>query len=214
MGQKYCLKKNHFNMRLSFIILFFVSSLTCFAGEESDTNIVKRKWYIPDHFDLQFAGNIGFGSGGFGYAFAKNKLETDLMYGYVPIEFGGPLNSLTLKETYIPFFPVKTGDYKFDLFTIGLYFNYTMGKQFFFSPTSKPQYEAGYYDYSSAFRVGIFAGGGIQRLIDNSCFEKIGLYYEVGTYDLALHNYIFNVNKSSFKGLFSLALGVKLYLKD
>lgn len=207
------LKKKRFRMRHLFILFYLFLSCYCRASERNEGDRSKVRWYFPDHAQLQFAGNIGFISGGVGYTVAKGKLETDLMFGYVPVEFGGPLSSFTLKEMYLPFRPVKMGNYQLDLFAIGLYLNYTLGKRFFFSPATRPQYESGYYDYSSALRGGFYAGGRINRKIDQGCFNKAGLYYELGTYDLALHNYIFNINKSSFRGLFSLALGVKLFFK-
>ena len=144
----------------------------------------------------------------FGLQFEFEEAHTDLSRLYapcnVPAYFGGPLHSF-------PFKPIKAGSYSIDILTVGLYFNYTPGKQFFFSATSREEYPKNYYDYSSALRLGVFAGGRIHRKFDSGSFDKIGLYYELGTYDLAVHNYIFNVSKSSFKGCSALRLALNCF---
>ena len=126
------------------------------------------------------------------------------------------MTSFTVKEIYIPFRPMGTTRIKVDPFTIGIYFNYTLGKQFFLVASAKQQYPERYYDYSSALRTGLFVGGRIQRKTKCVGLDRIGFYYELGTYDLAVHNYIFNINKSGyrFNELFSLALGIKFFLKN
>ena len=181
------------------------------AGSADST--ATRHWCIPDHIKIQFAGNIGFMSAGAGYGFAKNKFELDLMYGYVPPVYGGNLHTLTIKNTWIPIKSLYAGDrIKFDILTLGIPISYTFGKQFFFVPP-KDQYPSRYYDYSSALRFGFFAGGKVHYELPGSCFREAGIYYELGTYDLLIHNYLFNKDSMRFGNLFSLALGVQFKLK-
>ncbi len=180
------------------------------AGNETDSTS-RCHWLIPDHTKLQFAGNIGFLSSGFGYSYSKDKAELDLIYGYVPKTFGGPLHSVTLKNTWIPFRPIDPGKgFSFDWFTVGIPVTYTFGSQFFFL-APKDQYPARYYDYSSALRLGLFVGGRANYEIQNNgYFNSVGMFYEFGTYDLLLHNYIFNIGTTRFVDIFNLALGVKV----
>ena len=132
------------------LVLFLFLSASAKAEEPG------RHWLVPDHFPLQYAGNIGFASAGFGYGLAHDKLEMDFMYGYVPKDFGGPLNSISLKSTWIPFKPVPMGALTMDFFSTGLVLNYSLGEQFFFIASTQDRYPARYYDHSSALRFGIF----------------------------------------------------------
>jgi len=190
-------------------IWMLVAALNCQAQDSSE----HRHFLLPDHVPLQYAGNIGFLSTGIGYSIFKDKIELDFMYGYVPVEFGGPLNSITFKSTWIPWKPVILGDYAIDIFTIGGYLNYTLGDKYFFIASTMDRYPSRYYDYSSALRVGGFVGGRVHLNLNASTIKRIAFYYEAGTYDLALHNYIFNISKSGFTGLFSLAFGLKFYFE-
>ncbi len=193
------------------LLFIFLSVAGVYAGNPDTTG---RKWYVPDHVKLQFAGNIGFLAVGPGYNYLKEKMELDIMYGYVPEPVGGTLHSLTLKNTWIPVNSVQAGSrVKIELITASIPLTYTFGKQFFFV-APRDQYPARYYDYSSAFRIGISAGSRVNYVFEkNNCFREAGLYYEIGTYDLLLHNYIFNSATMRFGDIFNLALGIKLRLK-
>jgi hypothetical protein len=186
-----------------FTLLFFPFLLA--AQTESNP----RKWWAPDHAKLQFAGNIGFVSAGFGYSFTKQKkLETDLYYGYVPERYGN-LHSITLKNTWFILKPLTVKEKtKFYLLSFGIPINYSIGKEYFLIAANK--YPKRYYDYSSALRFNFFLGGKITHAMkETSKLKELGVYYELGTYDLAVHNHIFNVSTLKFRNLFNLGLGVK-----
>ncbi len=199
-------------MRKALLIIICVITIP-FAGQAgNETDSTERcHWLVPDHAKFQFAGNIGFLSGGFGYRYSNDKAELDFIYGYVPKTFGGPLHSATLKNTWIPFRSIEAGKgFTFDWFTVGIPVTYTFGDQFFFL-APKDQYPARYYDYSSALRLGLFVGGRADYKIPNAgYFNSVGVYYELGTYDLLLHNYIFNFGTTRFVDIFNLAIGVKV----
>jgi hypothetical protein len=190
------------------VLLIAIAPFTGHGSDGSDSTD-HRYWLIPDLAKIQFAGNIGFLSGGIGYIYADEKANLDLIYGYVPKTYGGPLHTITVKNTWIPFKSLKAGEkISVDLLTAGIPLSYTLGKQFFLV-TPRDQYPARYYDYSSALRIGIFAGGRVRyHFAGESCFKEAGLFYELGTYDLLLHNYIFNYGTIRFADLFNLAVGV------
>jgi len=196
-------------MKYLLIGLFIFSSTLVKSGNSDST--MAQHWLIPDYMKVQFAGNIGFLSLGPGYWYAGKRMELDIMYGYVPKSVGGILHSLTIKNTGMPFKSIQLGEQtKLDPLTLGIPVSYTFGKQFFFVPP-KDQYPSRYYDYSSALRIGFFAGGKItQEFGPHYLIREAGLYYELGTYDLLIHNYIFNKDNLRFGDLFSLGIGMQI----
>src|SRR5688572_18357002 len=165
-------------MRALLLLLLGMLQIPLQAQEQE-----RHHWSIPDHIPLQYAGNIGFVSTGFGYSILKDKAEIDFMFGYVPKDVGGPLSILTNKFTWLPLRPTEGKEITFDLLTAGGYLSYSLGDAFFFIPNALDKYPAGYYDYSSALRVGIFVGGRMHYWANGKTIPRITLYYEVGTYD-------------------------------
>jgi hypothetical protein len=192
-------------------ILIFLILFTGSVGyaQEAETE-PRRKWYIPDHMKLQFAGNIGFISGGPGYISRNEKLETDLLFGFLPQKYGGDaLVSITLKTTYSPWrIPLKN-TYYIDPFSMGIWLSYTFGPQF---DTKWPSYyPAGYYWWATSMRPGIYFGGKAGKQINfNKKKRGFEAYYELGTYELKMITYAQNVGTVKLSDIFSLALGVKL----
>jgi len=179
-------------------------------SQEAQTEEKTRKWYMPDHMKLQFAGNVGFLSGGPGYISRNKTLETDLLFGFLPQKYGGDaLVSITLKTTYSPWrIPLKN-TYYIDPFSMGVWLSYTFGPQF---DTSWPSYyPAGYYWWATAMRPGIYFGGKAGKQITvNKKKRGLEAYYELGTYDLKMITYVQNIGTVKLSDIFSLALGVKL----
>ena len=99
---------------------------------------------------------------------------------------------------------------KADLLTLGISLSYTFGEDYFFL-APKEQYPKHYYDYSSAMRIGIFAGGRVKKLLPaNKSIKEIALYYEFGTYDLMIHNYYYNVGTVPFVDIFNIGIGLQM----
>lgn len=168
-----------------------------------------RKWYMPDHIKLQFAGNIGFLSGGPGYVSRNRTLETDLLFGFLPQKFGGDaLVTLTGKTTYSPWRIVLKNHHYLRPFSIGAYLSYTFGPQF---DTKWPSYyPSGYYWWATSFRPGAYIGGKIgKNVVINKHNRTWELYYELGTYDLLIISYVQNKGFLKLSDITSLSLGLK-----
>ncbi len=177
----------------------------------------RERWanFIPTHIKLQYAGNMGFLSVGFGWDYGKqNQWETDVLLGYLP-KYDSDRAKLTfsLKQNYIPWCK-KIGNSLFDIepLTCGLYMNTVFGDEFW---TNEPdRYPKGYYGFSSRIRFHIFAG---QRLTLNipqhrRYFAKqITLFYEFSTSDLYLVSAIPNKYLTP-KDYLCFSLGLKLQL--
>jgi hypothetical protein len=191
-------------------LLLLLLILGQFAQAQDTTNyLTKRKWYLPDHYKLQFAGNIGFLSGGPGYISKNKSLETDFMFGFMPAKFGGDaLISVTGKMTYFPWRISLNNTSYIAPISIGFYINYTFGAQF---DTKWPSYyPKGYYWWATTFRPGLYFGGKIGKEVTVRNKQRdLELYYEVGTYDLMLISYAQNTDFIKLKDILSLSIGMK-----
>jgi hypothetical protein len=184
--------------------------LTSFAAsaQESPLYEIRRKWYLPDHVKLQFAGNIGFMSGGPGWVSRNKTLETDILFGFLPRKYGGDaLITLTSKITYSPW-RIATGNNTYIRpFSLGFYMSHTFGPQF---DSSWPEYyPKGYYWWATAVRPGAYVGGKIGNVLPKK-MKSLELYYEVGTYDLLAISYVKNTRFLKPGDIVSLALGIKV----
>ncbi len=177
----------------------------------------RQRWeaLIPTHLKLQYAGNMGFMSVGFGWDYGKrNQWETDLLFGYLPkYDSDRSKVTFTLKQNYIPWSTrLWKSDFDFEPLTCGLYLNTVFGDEFW---TEEPdRYPKGYYGFSSRVRIHVFLG---QRLTFNvpqrhRYFAKqITLFYELSTADL----YIVSAFTNSYlrpRDYLSLSFGVKMQL--
>ena len=194
-------------MKKYLLPLLLLLSLSGLAQEVGLTH--HHKWYLPDHLKLQFAGNIGFLSGGPGYVSRNQTLETDLLFGFLPQKFGGDaLVTTTLKTTYSPWRIRLKNDYYIRPFSIGAYLGYTFGPQF--DSKWPSYYPSGYYWWATAIRPGAYIGGKAGRnVVMNNHRRSLELYYELGTYDLLLISYVQNKGFLKLHDIVSLSMGVK-----
>lgn len=194
-------------IRLYIITIALLCVTNGFAQEQ------KRKWYVPDHYKLQFAGKIGFLSVGAGYLHGKGKLETDLYIGYLPKSIGGDyIETVTVKSTFFPWNNELGSGYSIRPFSLGFYLSYSFGSEF---DTILPnEYPRGYYWWATSLRFGGYLGGSISKELPKSeLFQNITFYYELGTYDLLFLSYIQNLETVRIYDVTSLALGVKLPIR-
>ena len=196
-------------MKKLLLPLLILLNISAFAQEDQSEE-KDRKWFIPDHLKLQFAGNIGFMSGGPGYISKNKSLETDFMFGFLPKKFGGDaLITITGKTTYSPWrIPLKN-TYYIAPFSIGAFLSYTFGSQF----TSKwpSYYPSGYYWWATSIRPGAYIGGKVGRdFIVNNRKKQFELYYELGSYDLLMISYVQNLDYLKISDIVNLSFGVKM----
>ena len=183
--------------------LLLVTLISCSALHAQ----APSKW-MPDHAKLQFAGGIGFFSIGAGYASRKKNVEGDVYYGYVPKSIGGvEIHALTGKLTWFPLDPFVSGKMEWKPLSAGVLVNYTFGQQYFgFTPEKYP-YD--YYGHPTSIHAGIFLGGQLNRSFKSNAIRKIGVYYELGTFDVELISYVNNRNSLRIGDILNLALGLK-----
>src|SRR5687767_6566016 len=116
-----------------FFLALILSPNVLLAQESKDSHSsdTDRKWYLPDHAVAQFAGNIGLISAGVGYSYFKDKVQSDIVYGYVPaFEKASDVHILTVKTAYRVKPIALKNDYQFTPFRIGSGISYSIGPQF------------------------------------------------------------------------------------
>lgn len=171
-----------------------------------------RPWYRPGHVALQTGGGLGMAAAGAGYEFGKDRLETDVLLGYVPKRYAGSTLTLaSLKFLYSPFRLRVAERVQVLPLTVGAYFSYTHGT---LNDELKGQYSSDYYWFSTDTRYGPLLGGRLTYLaaplVATGQPRKMSFYYELGTNDLYVASYLTNRNGGLGLGqLLTLALGVK-----
>lgn len=136
---------------------------------------------------LHVAGGTGLVALGGGYRLARERLEPELLVGYVPRRLSGskPLAIFTLKTTWLPW-QAGLGDARWQAqpVTLGAMVNYTTGQQFFLTNNTAGRYRPGYYWWSSAVRLGLLAGTRLSYGRAGS--TRTAAYAELSTNDLHL----------------------------
>ena len=195
------------------LFCFFTGFILTASAQDSFTANTNRKWYYPDHAVAQFAGNIGLVSAGVGYSYLKDKMQTDILYGFVPAyESKTTIHIFTAKTTYHPFalnFGDNGNNYVFEPFRIGTGVSYSAGPQFF---TSLPKrYPDSYYWWASSLRITPFVGMSLSRKVGSeaTAIKRIELYGELGTTDLDIVSKLDNKSLPLWD-IMNLAIGTKL----
>ncbi|GAA4018979.1 hypothetical protein GCM10022408_36160 [Hymenobacter fastidiosus] len=194
-----------------------VTLLSAPAAQASDPEVApapKAKaahpWYRPRHLMVQTGGGLGMVAVGAGYSYANNKVETDILLGYVPKRFAGSTLSLaSVKLLYSPFTLRITDQWQVKPLTVGAYLSYTHGT---LNDEERGQYTKDYYWFSTDTRYGPLAGSRLSYLRpgrNGSAPKAVSLYYELGSNDLYLISYAQNRKGLSFGQVLTLAIGVK-----
>ena len=175
------------------------------AAQEKEREI--NRWYIPDYFKIQHAGNIGFMSIGLGYEWA-NCIKSDFIYGYVPQYRGNAtIHTFTIKNTF--------EIYRFELFQnfnlspiAGFSLSFEPGENSFMKVPEK--YPEGYYGTNSFYSCLNLGFSTNFKFKDERNFSGLDIYCELNTLgDYLYYNIIAQEDKDDI--IFSMALGVNVF---
>lgn len=171
-----------------------------------DVGGATRPAIIPDHLTVQFAGEIGFLSAGFGYRFAQGKIRLDLLYGWVPASIGGDdLYALTGKVTLAPW-QLSLGDrWRLEPIHAAVQGTRSFGSQYFTLQPSR--YPRGYYDLPTAWYSGVAVGTGVARR--DARGDELGLYVELVALPMALRDWWRNRSALDLPDVVSVAVGMQ-----
>jgi hypothetical protein len=199
---------------LSAYIFRFQLIVLLFSLTNSSVFAQGFKFLIPDGAELQYAGSIGYLSGGVSYDLFPNKRgNMDLMYGFVPGNKGGVLHIATVKFAYKPW-TIKLKDWgRLYPFNPGLFATYTFHKELSFKFPSG-QYAHDYYYWSEALRPHLSFSSEIElnarKFIKETGIKAIGLYIEMNTNDYYLVNYFQNMSALKIDDIFQLGIGTRV----
>lgn len=175
---------------------------------KQDTISYKRRWFIPDEYKLQYAGEIGFLSLGFGYRISK-VYHPALYFGYVSEDFGADRNSVftvSLKNNFY-----VCGERLFKGFRpyVGASLNWMSAHNSF---RHLPDYYPDNYYFQNKLHLMPYVGGEKKFKLNWNYFNSIGVYGELGAIDAYLLEAI-RTEYITLGKVLSLGLGVTFYLK-
>ncbi|RYZ32660.1 MAG: hypothetical protein EOP49_37195, partial [Sphingobacteriales bacterium] len=178
---------------LQFLLKFRVALLLLLSGAgtlqaqnpdtiDSHSANTSRPILYPDHLVSQFAGNIGMFSAGVGYSYARDKVQTEFLYGFVPaFRSHTSIHILTAKTSFVSRSRIINKTYSWVPVRAGAGISYSVGRQFF---TQLPKrYPSGYYWFSTSFRLTPFVGSSFQIKLKQgrTSFKKLEVYGDIGT---------------------------------
>ncbi|MBN2818548.1 MAG: hypothetical protein JXP36_06245 [Bacteroidales bacterium] len=174
----------------------------------NDTLLIKPRWFMPDHYMVQYAGGIGFLSIGAGYNL-WDWYEPTLLIGYVNETFGNSskaVTTLSIKNSFILFRkylpePVKLRG------GISVNTGYT-NNTFRRLP---PHYPEKYYFQNKVF-LSPFLGGEWQFKFNRKHLKTGGLFFEFNTRDAYLLECL-RTDYVKFHKIWNLGLGITFYLE-
>lgn len=189
------------------LVVFLILSLSVKSSAQN------FKFLIPDEVIVQYAGSIGYFSGGVSYElFGNKKGNIDLLYGFVPGSKGGVLNMTTAKFSY-RLWTINSKAGKIYPFNPGIFGTYTFHKDLSFKFPSG-QYAHDYYYWSEALRPHLAFNSEMEldtkKLIKSTGIKALGLYIEANTNDYYLINYLQNTSALSIEDIFQLGIGMRL----
>ena len=192
-----------------YIVLFYLLSAV-----PTISHAQKMRFLIPDGAVIQHAGSIGYFSAGVDYDLFRNKRGSlDLLYGYVPESKGGAFSILSAKFAYRPFEIKVAPGLLFHPVNPGLFFNYTIDKNFDLL-RDRDQYIKGYYYLSEALRAHVSLSSEVSVdpavLGQKGPLRAVAIYYELNTNDMYLVNYFQNTKGLSLSDVFKAGLGIKV----
>jgi hypothetical protein len=169
-----------------------------------------RPWFLPDQARLQFAGHVGLLAPGVGWEFARERLEADLLYGFVPASVAGEdLHALTLKVGWRPLALSPRPRWRLRPLTSAVQLTYTLDRDHFVRQPGR--YPRSYYDVPTAVRAGVAVGASLGR--ERRGGGEVAVYAELVALDVMLVAWARNPRTIGPRDVFSLALGLRADLE-
>jgi hypothetical protein len=162
------------------------------------------KIITPDYINLQYAGNLGLGSVGFGYISENQKHNFGASYGYLPSTINSvEVHTISAKGAF---------NFRRHKFSKNAYVNGYAGTNLLFSITDNtylkfPGYYPSDYYFANAVHLAPFLGLKIGSRKNISKFS----YVELGTVDYYLINHI-KYRRSEFSDCLNVCMGITVPL--
>lgn len=173
----------------------------------NDTIMVRPRWFIPDHYKVQYAGVIGFLSLGAGYN-VRDKFEPTLFIGYLNETFGNSSVSVTTVSLKNSFNLCHTLLPENLWIKAGVSINWGHTNNTF--DKLPPHYAEKYY-FQNKVHFSPFLGGEWTIKLRDKNLKAAGLYFEFNTLDAYLLE-CFRTEYVKLGDIWNLAIGITVYI--
>jgi len=192
------------------VVLFFINH------DLTPQNVPSKKSakrFLPSHFRVQYAGNIGMISGGPAWSLFQNRLEIATSIGFVPeSSFQSAIYITSLKGIYTPGFDIRFKRLIIKPIAIGLAFSHHMGRNYN-RYQNTDLFPKNYYWWKVPYRFALLYQSEIYIKINKKYIEGFSFFFEASIWDLNLYSYIVNQNSSYLNiwDITTFGLGSKFY---
>ncbi len=165
-------------------LLFIISSafLICQVTKAADTTGLSSSTGKNRYFKIQYAGNLGLFSAGYGRSFFTSRFTADINYGYLPaFVHGANVHTIALKPAF-HFNVASIGKTSTGVYT-GASLNYSIASKTYLK---YPDYFPKNYYNPNAIHVNPFIGARIGFPVNGKKIKACSLYSELGTVDYQL----------------------------
>lgn len=183
-----------------FVLLVFNS--TAFA--QSDSLILKPKWYLPKGVLAEYAGGFGIMSVGAIYIPIK-QTELTLSIGYTPPAYG-KIWTANILGSYKPFRVKLNEEFSIIPLNLGAFANFNFGDNIHLLWPDK--YPDDYYFWNSSLRFGPFLNTELS-FDPKQMKSTYTFFFQCLTNDLYIANYLPNTHSLSFSDILILGIGFK-----
>lgn len=206
------MKRLNFNILL--FLFLYVGGVHAQTRHDKNVEHYKSSWnkLIPRYTKLQFAGSMGFLSGGIGWDYGRSKhWETDVLLGFVPaFKHDDTKITFTVKQNYMPWKIHFSPKFMFEPLACGIYINTIFSDNFWArTPIKYPNNK--YYSFSTRIRTNVFIGERISMKFDpeKRKSDSVSFFYELSTNDLYFISAVSN-RYIKLKDILSLSFGLKV----
>src|SRR5690606_757775 len=113
------------------LFIIFILQFTGLNRVNAQQDSITHHWWKPKIVTTQFAGSIGYFSGGVGYFLNKKHTSSlNLFYGHIPPSKGGSLHIFTAKFIWRPFTIPLNDNIILHPFNPSFFLTYHSGKNF------------------------------------------------------------------------------------
>jgi hypothetical protein len=171
----------------------------------------ERHWSSPDHLVVQYAGSIGYASGGVGYDVFRGRARASAHFGHVPKAAGGPLNIFSTKLLFVPQRYRLTQHTSINPFDLGIMVSYHLGGDFR-STWPEHRYPENYYWWQTSFRFHLNLESSVTlKLREDTTFRMLTGYIELNSNELYLVSLFKNLHTLSLADVVKIGIGTRFH---
>jgi hypothetical protein len=162
----------------------------------------------PDFGTIQYAGSIGFISGGVGYdVFKRHQLS--LHYGHVPERLGGPLHIVATRLMFNISSLRISEHVMISPFNAGVMVSYHFGSQFK-SRWPSHRYPEGYYWWKTSLRAHLAAETSITLSLKEQRVQSVTAFVAFNTNELYLISFLKNTRSLGLADIIKVGYGMRV----